>query len=1072
MGQTAIISQQILDSTSLGRDLIAAADQAAAQAIIGVTGVDTGADYNWTGDHQFDEPVSLLSTDWADANGTINQPSISGFTYFSFNGSNVFRASALDFIPMSNGTKNLGRSDLRFADVYSVDGDFSGTVTAPTIAPVSGGSLSLGESDTKLTVAPATDQVIVKTGNANHVIFNATATSWYQDMLPNVAAAPTMGRDDYRWAEIYSVDGSFSGNLDIEAGGSQRVYKLGTEGDTDTEYLDISADTALRIYGKATGSGTIPEVTIGNTQQRWRITSSGLIATVGTVTKFSISTADTVLSTSRVKPELDNTTSLGVDGQRWRDVASVNGSFSGNLNVEVGGSQRLYNLGTDGDTDTEYLDISATANEFFISPKLTGAGARRDLFVTGAYGAARTHLEFQENGNLKIAYGSNANILVGGSYVKFRTDIDPNVDNTYTMGTSSIRWANVYSVDGDFSGVIKATGGLDIDSGQMHLKHAGSLRIGLGGAGIFMYDDILPNYSTITNGTSTKRWGNTYSVNGSFSGNLNVEVGGSQRLYNLGAEGDADTEYLEIEGDTSIGYYKIQPKYTGTGRTNQTLRILAVQGSHISLYSGGQFVYTHAGVQHLHCSGSGVSITDLDVSGTTTTTGLATGVQTITAASDTLVNTDHTNLCDCTSNAITVNLPAASAGQTFVIKKIDSSSNTVTIAANGSETIDGSASITLIAEDEAVTLVSDGSNWHISSEFASPTGGNPFDQSLNTTDSPTFVNGDFTGTVTTNTVESDAAAGNMFIKSSSTSPIYIGHNGALTYSFYNTTFQPQADNAVQLGTVTKRWSQGHFANVNSVNGNFSGVVTTDAIQDSTGTGNIVLTNDGGALKRFSDNAIRWGFNSIELKGDVEQWNGGAGNFTIGTSGVPWNTGYFIDGSFSGNLNVESGGSQRVYGLGTEGDTDTEYLETSLVGGSFEIETKATGSGAVRTLNLRAGTFRFYAGGSLALASSVGYTLDSYYNIVPKNPTRYLGTTALRWANVASVDGDFSGTVTASNIQDSTGTGNIVLTNDGGSLRRFSDNAIRWGFNSIELKGNVEQWNGGAGNFTLGTSSVP
>ena len=92
MGQTAIISQQILDSTSLGRDLIAAADQAAAQAIIGVTGVDTGADYTWTGDHQFDEPVSLLSTNWADANGIINQPSISGFTYFSFNGSNVFRA--------------------------------------------------------------------------------------------------------------------------------------------------------------------------------------------------------------------------------------------------------------------------------------------------------------------------------------------------------------------------------------------------------------------------------------------------------------------------------------------------------------------------------------------------------------------------------------------------------------------------------------------------------------------------------------------------------------------------------------------------------------------------------------------------------------------------------------------------------------------------------------------------------------------------------------------------------------------------------------------------------------------
>ena len=45
------------------------------------------------------------------------------------------------------------------------------------------------------------------------------------------------------------------------------------------------------------------------------------------------------------------------------------------------------------------------------------------------------------------------------------------------------------------------------------------------------------------------------------------------------------------------------------------MRLLAVQGSHISLYGGGQFAYTHAGVQHLYCDAGGVSVTDLDVSG-------------------------------------------------------------------------------------------------------------------------------------------------------------------------------------------------------------------------------------------------------------------------------------------------------------------------------------------------------------------------------------------------------------------------------------------------------------------------
>ena len=74
---------------------------------------------------------------------------------------------------------------------------------------------------------------------------------------------------------------------------------------------------------------------------------------------------------------------------------------------------------------------------------------------------------------------------------------------------------------------------------------------------------------------------------------------------------------------------------------------------------------------------------------------------------------DHTKLCDCTSNAITVNLDAANPGIQYIIKKIDSSANAVTIAASGAETIDGAASITLPSQYQSVTLVCDGTNWFI-----------------------------------------------------------------------------------------------------------------------------------------------------------------------------------------------------------------------------------------------------------------------------------------------------------------------------------------------------------------------
>ena len=59
-------------------------------------------------------------------------------------------------------------------------------------------------------------------------------------------------------------------------------------------------------------------------------------------------------------------------------------------------------------------------------------------------------------------------------------------------------------------------------------------------------------------------------------------------------------------------------------------------------------------------------------------------------------------------------IPTSSAqeGNTYVIKKIDSSANAVTITPT-SRTVDGAASITLTSQYQSLTLVSDGTNWFI-----------------------------------------------------------------------------------------------------------------------------------------------------------------------------------------------------------------------------------------------------------------------------------------------------------------------------------------------------------------------
>ena len=71
-------------------------------------------------------------------------------------------------------------------------------------------------------------------------------------------------------------------------------------------------------------------------------------------------------------------------------------------------------------------------------------------------------------------------------------------------------------------------------------------------------------------------------------------------------------------------------------------------------------------------------------------------------------------ICDTTNSAITVNLPAASTvtGRIYWIKNSGAVAKNVTIDANGSELIDEVLTVTLI-DKEAITIVSDGSNWHV-----------------------------------------------------------------------------------------------------------------------------------------------------------------------------------------------------------------------------------------------------------------------------------------------------------------------------------------------------------------------
>ena len=83
-------------------------------------------------------------------------------------------------------------------------------------------------------------------------------------------------------------------------------------------------------------------------------------------------------------------------------------------------------------------------------------------------------------------------------------------------------------------------------------------------------------------------------------------------------------------------------------------------------------------------------------------------------SSQTLTSANDVVLVDASSGVVTITLPAASeTGRQFEIKKIDSSANAVTIDPNGSELLDGATTAVINNQYESLTIVSDGSAWHI-----------------------------------------------------------------------------------------------------------------------------------------------------------------------------------------------------------------------------------------------------------------------------------------------------------------------------------------------------------------------
>ena len=227
-----------------------------------------------------------------------------------------------------------------------------------------------------------------------------------------------------------------------------------------------------------------------------------------------------------------------LEGTQISDI-EASGSFSGSY---IGNGSGLTNLSLASlvapGNDTEILynnggGIAATSNLKVTATTLNAAAL--NITTTGNVSASNLLLSGNANIDGNIVLGGNINIgNADTDFVNFGAEVTsnivPDVDSTYDLGTNAKRWLNIYvdNVSGstaDFSGGVSTLGYVTA-GGALDVTGAGTIRNGLVVTGSGEFTSTV----TATTGISSSGWihaDGALDVDGASTLTGNVSVGGT-----------------------------------------------------------------------------------------------------------------------------------------------------------------------------------------------------------------------------------------------------------------------------------------------------------------------------------------------------------------------------------------------------------------------------------------------------------------------------------------------------------------------------------------------------------------
>lgn len=163
--------------------------------------------------------------------------------------------------------------------------------------------------------------------------------------------------------------------------------------------------------------------------------------------------------------------------------------------------------------------------------------------------------------------------------------------------------------------------------------------------------------------------------------------------------------------------FRIAPTYNQVTATTSNTDFL-INRTETSIGSGNQYLIDAqvGGVSKFNVDRTGRSL----FQGELLSKGLMQPAVTKTGAY-TIITTDHTIFADATGGAFTITLPTAassydavnSCGDFYIIKRINTGANVVTVQANGVELIDGANTAPIISQYASITVQSNGTQWFI-----------------------------------------------------------------------------------------------------------------------------------------------------------------------------------------------------------------------------------------------------------------------------------------------------------------------------------------------------------------------